>query len=31
MGIKPNYVYRVMGELQKDGRVKKKSRGYYAV
>jgi sugar-specific transcriptional regulator TrmB len=26
--IKPNYVYRVMGELQKDGRVKRSGRGY---
>jgi len=28
--IKPNYVYRVMGELQKDGRVRKSGRGYSA-
>lgn len=28
--IKPNYVYRVMGELQKQGKVKKKGRGYQA-
>jgi sugar-specific transcriptional regulator TrmB len=28
--IKPNYVYRVMGDLQKDGRVRKKGRGYTA-
>jgi len=28
--IKPNYVYRVMGELQKEGRVKKRGRGYVA-
>jgi sugar-specific transcriptional regulator TrmB len=28
--IKPNYVYRVMGELQKDGRVKRSGRGYRA-
>ena len=30
MGIKPNYVYRVMGELQKDKRVRKRGRGYTA-
>ena len=30
MRIKPNYVYRVMGELQKDGRVRKQGRGYSA-
>jgi sugar-specific transcriptional regulator TrmB len=30
MRIKPNYVYRVMSELQKDGRVRKKGRGYTA-
>ena len=30
MRIKPNYVYRVMGELQKDGRVRKQGRGYRA-
>jgi len=28
--IKPNYVYRVMGDLQKQGKVKKKGRGYQA-
>jgi CRP-like cAMP-binding protein len=28
MGIKPNYVYRVMGELQQDGKVRKKGKGY---
>jgi sugar-specific transcriptional regulator TrmB len=28
MRIQPNYVYRVMGELQKQGRVKKKGKGY---
>src|SRR3954454_181608 len=27
--IKPNYMYRVMGELQKDGRVRKRGRGYH--
>lgn len=30
MKIKPNYVYRVMGELQKDKRVRKRGRGYTA-
>jgi sugar-specific transcriptional regulator TrmB len=30
MRIKPNYVYRVMGELQKDKRVRKRGRGYTA-
>jgi hypothetical protein len=30
MGIAPNYVYRVMGELQKDGRVRKDGRSYRA-
>lgn len=29
MGIQPNYVYRVMGDLKKDGRVRKKGKGYY--
>lgn len=27
--IKPNYVYRVLGDLAKEGRVKKKGRQYY--
>jgi DNA invertase Pin-like site-specific DNA recombinase len=27
--IKPNYLYRVMGDLQKEGRVAKKGRGYH--
>ena len=27
--IKPNYVYRVMGDLAKEKKVKKKGRGYY--
>jgi sugar-specific transcriptional regulator TrmB len=31
MGIKPNYVYRVMAELDKDGRVRKQGKGYYPV
>ena len=30
MSIQPNYVYRVMGELQKQGKVKKKGKGYQA-
>ena len=30
MKIQPNYVYRVMGELQKQGKVKKKGKGYAA-
>jgi hypothetical protein len=29
MRITPNYMYRVMGELQKEGRVRKKGRGYH--
>lgn len=28
--IKPNYVYRVMSELERDGKVEKKGREYYA-
>jgi sugar-specific transcriptional regulator TrmB len=30
MGIAPNYVYRVMSELESDGRVKKDGRKYTA-
>ena len=30
MRIKPNYLYRVLGELQKEGRVKKSGRKYTA-
>jgi transposase-like protein len=30
MKIKPNYLYRVLGELEKEGRVKKKGRSYSA-
>jgi sugar-specific transcriptional regulator TrmB len=30
MRIKPSYVYRVMGELQKQGKVRKKGKGYVA-
>ena len=29
MKIKPNYLYRVLGDLEKEGRVKKKGRKYY--
>jgi sugar-specific transcriptional regulator TrmB len=29
MRIKPNYLYRVMGDLQKEGRVRKRGRGYH--
>jgi len=30
MKIKPNYLYRVLGDLEKESRVKKKGRQYYA-
>ncbi len=30
MKIKPNYLYRVLGELEKEGRVTKKGRQYHA-
>ena len=30
MRIKPNYLYRVLGDLQKDGTVKKSGRAYSA-
>jgi DNA invertase Pin-like site-specific DNA recombinase len=30
MRIKPNYLYRVLGDLQKDGTVKKSGRSYSA-
>lgn len=30
MNIKPNYVYRVMHELNKDNRIRKEGRGYVA-
>jgi DNA invertase Pin-like site-specific DNA recombinase len=30
MRIKPNYLYRVLGELEKEGRVKKNGRAYTA-
>jgi len=29
MQIKPNYLYRVLGDLEKEGRVKKDGRQYY--
>jgi hypothetical protein len=29
MKIKPNYLYRVLGDLEKEGQVKKKGRQYY--
>jgi DNA-binding IclR family transcriptional regulator len=29
MKIKPNYLYRVLGDLEKEGRVKKDGRNYY--
>jgi predicted transcriptional regulator len=29
MKIKPNYLYRVMADLQKEGRVSKRGRGYH--
>ena len=31
MGIKQNYLYRVMPELQKDGMVRKEGRGWHAL
>ena len=30
MGIKPNYLYRVLADLEKEGRVKKSGRKYTA-
>ena len=30
MKIKPNYLYRVLGDLEKEGRVSKRGRQYYA-
>jgi sugar-specific transcriptional regulator TrmB len=30
MKIKPNYLYRVLGDLEKEGRIKKEGRRYYA-
>jgi DNA-binding HxlR family transcriptional regulator len=29
MNIKPNYLYRVLAELQKEGRVRKDGRAYH--
>lgn len=29
LGIKPNYVYRVMGELVDDGKVEKRGKGFF--
>ena len=29
MKIKPNYLYRVLGDLEKEGRVKKDGRNYH--
>lgn len=29
LGIKPNYMYRVLAELQKDGRIRKDGRAYH--
>lgn len=29
MSIKPNYLYRVLGDLEKEGRVKKEGREYF--
>ena len=31
MKIKPNYLYRVLGELEKDGKVRKDGRAYHPV
>lgn len=31
MKIKPNYLYRVLGDMEKEGRVEKKDRRYYPV
>ena len=29
LGMKPNYMYRVLTELQADGKVRKDGRAYY--
>jgi predicted Rossmann fold nucleotide-binding protein DprA/Smf involved in DNA uptake len=29
LGIKPNYMYRVLADLEKDGRVRKEGRAYH--
>lgn len=31
MKIKPNYLYRVLGDLEKEGRVRKDSRTYFPI
>ena len=31
LGIKPNYVYRVMAGLEKDGKVRKDGKGYHVL
>jgi predicted Rossmann fold nucleotide-binding protein DprA/Smf involved in DNA uptake len=31
MGISPNYLYRVLPQLEKDGKVKKQGKGYHPV
>ena len=31
MKIKPNYLYRVLGELEKEGKVRKDGRAYHPV
>lgn len=31
MKIKPNYLYRVLGELEQEGRVRKEGRSYHPV
>jgi DNA-binding IscR family transcriptional regulator len=30
MKIKPNYLYRVLGDLEKEKRIKKKGRQYFS-
>lgn len=29
MRVKPNYIYRVMGEMQREGKVTKRDKGYH--
>lgn len=31
MNIKPNYLYRVLGDLEREGRVKKQGRQYFPI
>jgi DNA-binding IclR family transcriptional regulator len=31
LGIKPNYMYRVLNELQSEGKVRKEGRAYHPV